>query len=231
MIVLCAVKLVSWSVSLGSGTSGRNPRPPCSRSAGDWAPRSASPSLRLAPGAAVDVRVAALVGMAAIFAGASRALLASVVFAFETTQQSMTLLPLLGGCTVAVPRLVSHLMRNTIMTEKIVRRGAGASRATTRQTSSGDGARARRHVARARHPRGGRHDRAESAPGSSRTKLAATHQGFPVVAGDQLVGVVTRRDLMAEGLSPEATIGALVRRPPIAVRETSRRSAKRPIRW
>ena len=35
------------------------------------------------PSAGVDVRIAALVGMAAMFAGASRALLASVVFAFE----------------------------------------------------------------------------------------------------------------------------------------------------
>ena len=43
----------------------------------------------------------ALVGMAAMFAGASRALLASVVFAFETTRQPLGLLPLLGGCTAA----------------------------------------------------------------------------------------------------------------------------------
>jgi CBS domain-containing protein len=60
--------------------------------------------------------------MAAIFAGASRALLTSVVFAFETTGQAHGLLPLLGGCTAAY--LVSALtMRNTIMTEKIARRG------------------------------------------------------------------------------------------------------------
>ena len=60
--------------------------------------------------------------MAAIFAGASRALLTSVVFAFETTRQAHGLLPLLGGCTAAY--LVSALtMRNTIMTEKIARRG------------------------------------------------------------------------------------------------------------
>ena len=68
------------------------------------------------------MRLAALVGMAAMFAGASRALLASVVFAFETTREPTGLLPLLGGCAAAY--LVSGLlMRNTIMTEKIVRRG------------------------------------------------------------------------------------------------------------
>jgi H+/Cl- antiporter ClcA len=60
--------------------------------------------------------------MAAMFAGASRAFLASVVFAFETTLQPLGLLPLLAGCAAAY--LVSSLMmRNTIMTEKIARRG------------------------------------------------------------------------------------------------------------
>ena len=39
--------------------------------------------------------------MAAMFAGASRAPLASVVFAFETTRQAVGLLPLLGGCCVS----------------------------------------------------------------------------------------------------------------------------------
>src|SRR5205814_6935788 len=77
---------------------------------------------KLFPGAAIDPRIAALVGMAAIFAGASRALLTSVVFAFETTLQPLGLLPLLGGCSASF--LVSSLlMRNTIMTEKIARRG------------------------------------------------------------------------------------------------------------
>ena len=47
----------------------------------------------------IDPRICALVGMAAMFAGASRALLASVVFAFETTLQPMGVLPLLAGCT------------------------------------------------------------------------------------------------------------------------------------
>src|SRR4029078_5319979 len=59
---------------------------------------------------------------AAMFAAASPALLASVVFAFETTRQPLGLLPLLGGCTAAY-LISSLLMRHTIMTEKIERRG------------------------------------------------------------------------------------------------------------
>jgi CIC family chloride channel protein len=121
MIVLCAWKLVSWSIALGSGTSGGT-LAPLFTIGGGLGSALGLVFATLAPSAAVDVRVAALVGMAAIFAGASRALLASVVFAFETTRQPMGLLPLLGGCTAAY--LISCLlMKNTIMTEKLARRG------------------------------------------------------------------------------------------------------------
>ncbi|HXD77793.1 MAG TPA: hypothetical protein VN616_08285, partial [Puia sp.] len=54
--------------------------------------------------------------------GASRAWLTSVVFAIETTGQLNGLLPLLGACLAAY--FVSFfLMKGTIMTEKIHRRG------------------------------------------------------------------------------------------------------------
>lgn len=66
--------------------------------------------------------MAALIGMSAMFAGASRAYLTSITFAMEATMQSHALLPLLGACTASY--LVSFfLMENTIMTEKIARRG------------------------------------------------------------------------------------------------------------
>jgi CIC family chloride channel protein len=60
--------------------------------------------------------------MSAMFAGASRAYMTSITFALEATLQSHALLPLLGACTASY--LVSFfLMENTIMTEKIARRG------------------------------------------------------------------------------------------------------------
>src|SRR5436309_10016227 len=121
VIFLCLMKFISWSISLGSGTSGGTLAPLFTIGSGLGALLGAAAG-KLMPGAAVDLRIAALVGMAAIFAGASRALLASVVFAFETTLQPLGLLPLLGGCSASF--LVSSLlMRNTIMTEKIARRG------------------------------------------------------------------------------------------------------------
>jgi H+/Cl- antiporter ClcA len=121
LLFLCAMKFVSWSLSLGSGTSGGTLAPLFTVGGGLGA-LLGSLVARLLPAAGVDVRIAALVGMAAIFAGASRALLASVVFAFETTRQPLSLLPLLGGCAAAY--LIScAIMRNSIMTEKIARRG------------------------------------------------------------------------------------------------------------
>ena len=79
----------------------------------------------LVPQAGIDVRVAALVGMAALFAGASRAVLASAMLAFETTYQPYGLLPLLAGC--AASYLVATLLaKNSMMTEKIARMGIRA---------------------------------------------------------------------------------------------------------
>jgi H+/Cl- antiporter ClcA len=70
----------------------------------------------------VDVRIAALVGMASAFAGASRALLASVLFAFETTRDAHGVLPVLGGCSTAF-LISAFLMRHTIRSERLARRG------------------------------------------------------------------------------------------------------------
>ncbi|HEX2670074.1 MAG TPA: chloride channel protein, partial [Polyangiaceae bacterium] len=121
LFLLFTLKFVSWVIALGSGTSGGTLAPLFTIGGGLGATLGAL-AAQLEPGLGIDPRIAGLVGMAAIFAGASRALLASVVFAFETTLQPLGLLPLLGGCSAAF--LVSCLlMRNTIMTEKIARRG------------------------------------------------------------------------------------------------------------
>src|SRR5204862_7395158 len=119
--MLAIMKFLSWSISLGSGTSGGTLAPlfTIGGACGVVLGQIASTSI---PRFGIDARICALVGMAAMFAGASRALLASVVFAFETTLQPLGMLPLLGGCTAGY--LVSALlMRNTIMTEKLARRG------------------------------------------------------------------------------------------------------------
>ena len=121
LLFLCVMKFISWSIALGSGTSGGT-LAPLFTIGGALGGALGYGAAALFPHLGIDPRIAGLIGMAAIFAGASRALLTSVVFAFETTLQPFGLLPLLGGCAAAY-LISSLLMRNTIMTEKIARRG------------------------------------------------------------------------------------------------------------
>ena len=119
LLVFCVLKFVSWSLALGSGTSGGTLAPIFTIGGGLGGLIGQGLN---AAGLSVDGRMAGLVGMAACFAGASRALFASILFALEITGQFSTLLPLIAGCVAAF--LVSaFLMRTTIMTEKLARRG------------------------------------------------------------------------------------------------------------
>jgi H+/Cl- antiporter ClcA len=121
LMMFVILKFLSWSIALGSGTSGGTLAPLFTIGGGLGA-LIGTVIAHAFPLLGVDPRIAALVGMAAIFAGASRALLTSVVFAFETTRQPIGLLPLLGGCSAAF-MISSLMMRYTIMTEKLARRG------------------------------------------------------------------------------------------------------------
>lgn len=121
VLSLCLLKFVSWAIALGSGTSGGT-LAPLLTIGGATGALLASVILHFFPNSGVVLPLGALVGMSAMFAGASRALLTSIVFALETTGQSNALLPLLASCTASY--FVSFfLMEHTIMTEKIGRRG------------------------------------------------------------------------------------------------------------
>ncbi|ASZ14091.1 chloride channel protein [Chitinophaga pendula] len=118
---LCFLKFLSWSISLGSGTSGGT-LAPLLTIGGATGVTLGMIVLAVFPHAPINLSTCALIGMAAMFAGASRALLTSIVFALETTMQPHGLLPLLGACTASY-FISFFLMRGTIMTEKIHRRG------------------------------------------------------------------------------------------------------------
>jgi CBS domain-containing protein len=157
--------------------------------------------------------------MAAIFAGASRAMLASVVFAFETTRQPFGLLPLLGGCAAAY--LVSSLiMRHSIMTEKIARRGGRILTEYSVDTLA-------QAVVRDFGVRPVVTLNAEDTLEAVRAWLASgvqgtSHQGFPVVSpSGELVGVLTRRDLMDGSQPAGRRVRELVHRPLAVVFEDS----------
>lgn len=216
LLALVVLKFVSWAVYLGSGTSGGTLAPlfTVGGGLGAWCGATAA---AMAPGLGIDSRIAGLVGMASIFAGASHALLASVVFAFETTRQPVGLLPLLCGCTASY--LASLLLsRHSIMTEKLARRGASVrpeyvvdrlSQVLVRDVAT-------RHVVSLR---------VDDTLGAVRSWLAAgaggaTHQGFPVLdERASLVGVVTRRDLLDLSHGDDRRIREIVRRSPVVVYE------------
>jgi CIC family chloride channel protein len=121
MFNLFFFKFLSWAIALGSGTSGGTLAPLLTIGGASGAILG-SLTLYLFPGSGITIPMAALIGMSAMFAGASRAYLTSITFALDATMQSHALLPLLGACTASY--LVSFfLMENTIMTEKIARRG------------------------------------------------------------------------------------------------------------
>ena len=205
VLILCIMKFISWSISLGSGTSGGT-LAPLFTIGGGCGVAAGTLLAHWFPSFGIDARICALVGMAAMFAGASRALLASVVFAFETTLQPLGLLPLLGGCTAGF--LVSSLlMRNTIMTEKLARRGVRVPAEYGADYLDGIAVAAACSTDVVAL-------RADQSVEEARS-LVATHQGFPVVdEHDRLIGVVTRRDfLAAEG----GTVRALVSKPPAVV--------------
>jgi H+/Cl- antiporter ClcA len=227
--VLCLCKFISWVIALGSGTSGGTLAPLFTIGGGLGALLGFIVA-RLFPHAGIDVRVAALVGMAAMFAGASRAMLASAVFAFETTLQPLGLLPLLGGCTAAY--LASALlMRNTIMTEKIARRGVRVpaeyeadflDQVLVSQVCSKTAVslRADQTLAEVRQW-------IES--GASDT----SHQGFPILSEQgYLIGVLTRRTLLDPRLPPGKKLEELIQRRPSVVYEdcTLREAADHMVR-
>lgn len=121
IVSLCIWKFVSWAISLGSGTSGGT-LAPLLTIGGATGALLGTLIIQWFPASGVTIPLAALVGMAAMFAGASRAFLTSIVFALETTGQANALLPLLATCTSSY-FLSFFMMDTTIMTEKIARRG------------------------------------------------------------------------------------------------------------
>jgi CIC family chloride channel protein len=213
-LALCIWKFISWAIALGSGTSGGTLAPLLTIGGGLGFALGCA-ARRIFPQAGVILEMAALVGMAAMFAGASRAMLASIIFAFEATLRPLGVLPVLAGCSAAF--LVSCLMMsNTIMTEKIARRGVRApaeyeadplEHGSVRQAASSPVISLT----------------AEEPLGEVRQRLNSglpdwAHQGFPVLnKKGYLVGVLTRRDLLDPSADRTAAVSNLIKRPAIVV--------------
>ncbi len=168
--------------------------------------------------------------MAAMFTGASRALLASIIFTFEVTHQPSGVLPVLAGCTSAY--LVSALlMQTSIMTEKLARRGSHirtdytvdflsqllVQEVMTREVMTLQG---------------------EEGVAAVQSRLfsestSTNHQCYPVLdQANRLMGVVSYRQLVEHSLTPEMKIQELIGRDPVVTHQdnTLREAADHMVR-
>jgi H+/Cl- antiporter ClcA/CBS domain-containing protein len=121
LLAVMVLKSLALVISLGSGTSGGLLAPMFMVGA---ALGGAFAMLvnQIVPGANLSPAAFALVGMAAVFGSAARAAFTLIIFAFEMTHDYNAILPLMLVCVIA-DGVAILLMRNSIMTEKLARRG------------------------------------------------------------------------------------------------------------
>jgi chloride channel protein, CIC family len=230
LLLLMVVKCVIWAVALGSGTSGGVLAPLLIMGGAMGAIVS-----NILPGG--DARLWPLVGMAAVMGGTMRSPLTGIVFALELTYDIRTLIPLLVACVVAHSFTVL-MMRRSILTEKVARRGYHVSREYSvdplERLSVGEAMSPQVVTVPANLPL--RELVQHYFLGGGRPK----HQGYPVVDADgRLVGVLTKSDLLDDwmadllrgdaGPGPPVIAYDLLARPPVTVLpwESCRTAAER----
>lgn len=205
LFAFCVMKFISWSISLGSGTSGGTLAPLFTIGGGLGALLGIL-TLHIFPAAGINIATAALVGMAALFAGASRALLTSIVFALETTGQLHDLLPLLGACTAAY--FVSFfMMKGSIMTTKIERRGIIIPGTFEPDIFTG-------LLAKAVMATDLQLLHAEDTIGECRKKIQQQEDAifFAVIKGNgSLAGIVRRHDILSHSHAEETPVASLIK--------------------
>lgn len=121
LLGIVVFKSLALYLTLGSGTSGGLLAPTFMVGAALGA-MFAMLVNTIIPGANLSPGAFALVGMAAVFGAASRATFTFIIFAFEITRDYNAILPLMLVCVIA-DLVALRFMRNSIMTEKLARRG------------------------------------------------------------------------------------------------------------
>jgi chloride channel protein, CIC family len=191
---IAVAKLLAWWLALGSGTSGGT-LAPMLLIGGAFGAVCGAAVVRVIPGASAPATAFALVAMAAVFAAATRAPFASMVFVFELTRDFGIVVPLMIA-TVLACLVYDAVLRESLLTAKLARRGVPVRpqlgvdpmRATlvrdvmTREVvtvSEGVTVAEARAIFR-----------------------SAGHSAYPIVARDgTTVGIVTRGDLLADGVA------------------------------
>ena len=126
LLALAVAKLAAWWVALASGTSGGTLAPVLLIS-GSFGSLFGTLASRVFPSAHISPGAFALVAMAATFGAATRATFASIVFLFELTRDYDIILPLMLA-TVIADIVAGALLRESLMTEKLARRGLRVAR-------------------------------------------------------------------------------------------------------
>lgn len=121
LAILAGAKMLAWWMALGSGTSGGT-LAPVMLIAAAFGALVGDITLQIAPGTTLMPGAFALVAMAATFGAATRATLTSIIFVFEITQDYNAILPLILASVLA-DLVGTWLLPNTLMTEKLHRRG------------------------------------------------------------------------------------------------------------
>ena len=194
LLMLLLVKCIIWAVALGSGTSGGVLAPLLMMGGALGAVES-----MILPGG--DARLWPLVGMAAVMGGTMRSPLTGVLFALELTYDVRALLPLLVASMVAHGFTVL-IMKRSILTEKVARRGFHVSREYSvdplERLALSDVMTTHVITIPADLPVGrlmGDYFFRDGQP---------KHQGYPVIDGENcLVGVITRSNLLTHWVSPQ----------------------------
>ncbi len=128
LLILFAAKAFTWIVALSSGSSGGTLAPLFLVGAafGGFCGLLMN---AVDPGSGITVSAFAIVGMSAVFAAASRATFASIIFGVEVTgiylapSRIEALIPLAIGCAVADLVAIYVMGEETVMTGKLARRG------------------------------------------------------------------------------------------------------------
>ncbi len=232
LVVLLMLKPLATSLTLGSGNSGGVFAPALFTGAalgGAFGNLAAQvfPHQGIAPGAF------ALVGMAAVFAGAARAPFTAILIVFEMTDDYRIILPLMTGVIVSM-LVASRLHPESIYTLKLARRGIRFQRGRDIDVLEG----VRVEEIMVRNPRT---VRPETPVETLVTRFIATGMhGFPVVdANGRLQGIVSLRDyrqaLNRHKTLEGKTVGDIMQRAPIiaypdeTVSQALRRMAPRDI--
>ncbi len=198
LVLLLVVKTVIWSIALGSGTSG-----------GVLAPL-------LIVGGALGALIGhlfapehqalySLLGMAAMMGGTMRSPLTAAVFGIELTGNIHALLPLIGACAVAHGFTVL-LLKRSILTERIARRGLHLSREYS--VDPFEQVRVQDVMIR----------QVDTLPASMTVSSAIEfftgdeprHKSYPVVReGGRLAGMISRADVLRWTMNSEDALAAL----------------------